>query len=294
MRHARRSLLWFIGLLVGALLPFAPVSFLTPAAQADPVFDGQDFSSLCSFSGLNPDCPAFPPPPPLLNPGAVAAAGGEVGASLERLQDQAVDNTLADHGLPESDRAAVLSWGRDDAHAELWALIVQAINTPAAERTTDQQNAAAWMMQLASAQANDAAKQTGAEYTTWAGLDVTEYERMADTASKDQLTAFLSEDVRPFSPLFTPQRRLLPLPAARALLRGLRRVPGPDLRRAVLVPDLCDPDADVRRFREVGSGRRLERHALRRQPPGPEGTDRRSLDVRHGGRGRRGRRWARP
>ena len=196
--------MWFVGLVVGALLPFAPVSFLTPAAQADPAFDGQDFSSLCSFSGLNPDCPAFPPPPPLLNPGAVAAAGGEVGASLERLQDQAVDNTLADHGLPESDRAAVLSWGRDDAHAELWALIVQAINTPAAERTADQQNAAVWMMRLASAQANDAAKQTGAEYTTWAGLDVTEYDRMADTASKDQLTAFLSEDVRSFSPLFTP------------------------------------------------------------------------------------------
>ena len=98
----------------------------------------------------------------------------------------------------------MLSWGRDDADAELWALIVEAINTPAAERTTDQQNAAAWMMQLASAQANDAAKQTGAEYTTWAGLDVTDYERMADTATKDQLTAFLSEDVRPFSPLFTP------------------------------------------------------------------------------------------
>ena len=175
-----------------------------PRRAGRPGLRRSGLSSLCSFSGINPDCPAFPPPPPLLNPGAVAAAGGEVGAFLERLQDQAVDNTLADHGLPESDRAAVLSWGRDDAHAELWALIVQAINTPAAERTADQQNAAAWIMRLASAQANDAAKQTGAEYATWAGLDVTDYERMADTASKDQLTAFLSEDVRSFSPLFTP------------------------------------------------------------------------------------------
>ena len=114
-------------------------------------------------------------------------------------------NTLADHGLPESDRDAVLSWGRDDAEAELWALIVEAIDTTESQRTADQQHAVEWMMQLASAQANDAAVQAGLEYTTWAGLDVQDYSRMARTATVDQLTSFLSADVRAFSPLFTPR-----------------------------------------------------------------------------------------
>ena len=170
---SRHAFAWLVGLVVGALLPFAPVSPLTGPAHADPpVFDGKEITDLCTFSGSGQDCPVFPPPPPLLNVGAVAAAGSEVGASLERLEDKAVDNTLADHDLPASDREAVLSWGRDDAEAELWALIVEAVKTPAGERTADQQNAAVWMMQLASAQANDAAKQAGAEYATWAGLDV--------------------------------------------------------------------------------------------------------------------------
>ena len=147
----------------------------------------------------------FPPPPGLLNPGALAAAGPAVAQSMRNLSDQAIQNTLDDHQLPASDRDAALSWARDDAEAELWGLIVEAITTSESQRTTDQQHAAEWMMQLASAQANDAAKQAGEEYATWAGLNVFDYRAMADTATKAQLTDFLDDDVRSFSPLFTPR-----------------------------------------------------------------------------------------
>ena len=59
---------------------------------------------------LRPELPGVPAATSLLNTGAVAAAGPEVEASLRRLQDQALANTLADHQLPASDRDAVLSW----------------------------------------------------------------------------------------------------------------------------------------------------------------------------------------
>jgi hypothetical protein len=59
-------------------------------------------------------------------------------ASLEDLEQQAVQNTITDHGLVSSDAAAAQTWGRDASESELWALLVQAINTPAAQQTTDQ------------------------------------------------------------------------------------------------------------------------------------------------------------
>ena len=196
IRPARRSFLWFVGLVVGALLPFAPVT----SAYADPpVFDGKEIKDLCTISSSGQDCPVFPPPPPLLNPGAVAASGPDVADSLRRLQDKAVANTLADHQLPASDRDAVLSWARADAQAELWALVVEALSTPAGERTADQQNVVTWMSGMTSAQTNEAALQAGAEYATWAGLDVREYWNIARTASTAELTAFLATDVRTFN-----------------------------------------------------------------------------------------------
>ena len=127
----------------------------------------------------------FPPPPPLLNPGAVAAAGPDVADSLRRLQDKAVTNTLADHGLPESDRDAVLSWGRDDAEAELWALIVEAIDTseaPAHRRPA----ARGGMDDAAGLGAGQRRRGAGRpEYATWAGLDVKDYWRKARNATVD-------------------------------------------------------------------------------------------------------------
>ena len=194
--RSQRRFTWFVGVVAGALLPFTTLALTMPAAHADPpVFDGKQVKDLCSITQEGQSCPAFPSPPALLNSGAVDAAGPAIAASLGRLEDQAVQNTLKDHLLPAGDEDAVLSWGRDDAEAELWSLVAVAISTPAAERTQDQQNAVAWMAGLTAAQGDASAEQAGAEYATWAGLDVGEYWHLANTATADQLTTFLSSDV---------------------------------------------------------------------------------------------------
>lgn len=114
-------------------------------------------------------------PPDLLNAsqlsqGIYAATAAQV-LSLQHLQQAAIANTLQDHGLPASDAAAVQSWGRADAEAELWALFVQTIRTSAASRTGDQQNAVAWLTAVQQRHMVQAARNAGLEYVKWAGLD---------------------------------------------------------------------------------------------------------------------------
>src|SRR4051794_22373410 len=90
-RSLARGLLWLTGLLVAALLPFAPPAGLPSAAADSGVtsFDGKEIKDLCTIGTGGQSCPVFAPPPPLLNPGAVAAAGPDIAESLRRLQDKA-------------------------------------------------------------------------------------------------------------------------------------------------------------------------------------------------------------
>ena len=115
-------------------------------------------------------------------------------------------------------------------------------------------------MQLASAQANDAAKQAGAEYATWAGLDVQRVLRgWRGTASEDRADRPSSPtDVRTFSPLFTPRggycRYTPPDPYS-------ADYDGSDDARPASAPApaswaVAIPTPTLRRLREVGPGRR--------------------------------------
>ena len=218
-----RVFAWFVFLVAFALLPFAPCRRLAAPANADPpVFDGKEIKDLCTISASGQSCPVFPPPAGLLNPGAVAAAGPEGAAALRRLEDKAIANTLADHQLPASDHDAAMTWAREDSQLALWGLIAEAIETPAGERTADQQLAVDWMTQLDSAQPQDAALQAGAEYATWAGLDVNQYWRMARTATETELTTFLAQDIRTLRPSATPRE------AATAATPHPRRTPVTD------------------------------------------------------------------
>jgi len=123
-------------------------------------------------------CPTTDAPAPLLSPyidggdGIYEATAAQY-ASLEDLENQAVLNTVADHGLPSSDAAAALTWGRDEALGELWNLIVTAINTSACSsgqtpgdgcQTVDQQNAVAWLTAVDQREAVQAAEDAGLEY----------------------------------------------------------------------------------------------------------------------------------
>ncbi len=117
-------------------------------------------------------------PPALLNnaeltparvgPERPYAATPAEAASLHAFERHAVENTLRDHHLPAGDAAAVESWGRGDALAELWGLVVQAIH--ASDRTPDQRNVVAWLTAVMHRRARPEADAAGWEFLKWAGL----------------------------------------------------------------------------------------------------------------------------
>ncbi|HET7035628.1 MAG TPA: MBG domain-containing protein [Thermomicrobiaceae bacterium] len=98
--------------------------------------------------------------------------------SIRALEHQAIANTLADHGLAAGDASAVQSWARADALAELWGLVVVAIQTPAASRTSDQQNVVDWMTAVQQRETVLSAEAAGMEFVKWAGLNPTTYQNL--------------------------------------------------------------------------------------------------------------------
>jgi len=160
------------------------------AAPVEPSGDGiVAVPPPCPVYGV--DCHASATPTGLWSPGALAAADPATRAALEALQEKAIANTFAHHDLPASDREAVLSWGRHDALAELWILVMEAVQTPAAERTAEQRLVAVWMGgEVATKQAQYAAQAAGAEYARWAGMDVRAYWQLVYSgASQDDIKA---------------------------------------------------------------------------------------------------------
>jgi hypothetical protein len=130
-------------------------------------------------------------PPLLLNfeqrhdPNGLFFATPDQNTALSDLEDQAVQNMLADHNLPASDANAALSWGRDDTEAELWNLMRLAIT--ATNPTTDQQAVVAWLKSVAFREGLQSANDAGLEYTKWAGLDVGTYNTLVSTYDSDVL-----------------------------------------------------------------------------------------------------------
>jgi hypothetical protein len=119
--------------------------------------------------------------------------------ALEDLEQQAVTNTISDHQLASTDAPAVLSWDRSDAEAELFALLVQAIEAP--NPTPDQHGAVDWLAGLVQAQELQTAQNAGMEYAKWAGLGVDQYESLIGTnPSEDALASFLGQQAEPFYP----------------------------------------------------------------------------------------------
>ena len=119
-------------------------------------------------------------------------------------------------------------------------------------------------MQLASAQANDAAKQAGEEYTTWAGLDVLDYRAMAGHATTGRADRLPRRRRAHVQPALHPAWRLLPLHAARAVHRPSTTAPRTQtcFTPCPGVLGCAMPTPDVRRVREVGPGRRDVRQTL--------------------------------
>jgi hypothetical protein len=163
---------------------------LLPEAQPAQAETTQD-TILCSPTT---GCAVYPPPDLLyLNQGGIYGATPTQAASLKKLENQAVTNIIKGHGLSTNDADAVRSWARNDALGELYALLGEAIDASAAERTADQQNAVDWITAVAQRQNVKAAEAAAREYVKWAGLDLGYFDLLLKTnASKSQLEAFLS------------------------------------------------------------------------------------------------------
>ena len=179
------------------LMPGRPASAQTPTAPFACVRDGLLLGSWVP-------CDYGTQPPDLLNAyllssgrlgGSLYSATAEQREALDRMQDQAVSNTVARFGLPASDADAVKSWGRNDALVELWALLAEAIETPAADRSEEQALAVEWFTAVAQRQGVEVAEAAGLEYLLWAGLDRSAYRQLVDAPgvpSQSELSAALS------------------------------------------------------------------------------------------------------
>ncbi len=133
------------------------------------------------------------PPPPLLNldQGLYRATPAQTD-SLRRLEVQAVEDVITLHGLSPDDTVAVRTWGRDEAQAQLFGLLMDAIS--ASPRDADQQKAVDWMTAVAHRKAVHAAQMAGAEYVKWAGLNDDSYlNLLADGPTESELKSFLDD-----------------------------------------------------------------------------------------------------
>lgn len=188
---ARLAAVLALSVVVALLRPLA-----APAVAANGVcFLGADGTMTC------PDDPKPDPtyaPPELVSPNLLPSFGPWA-ASVRRMETQAVDLTLAQHDLPQSDADAVRSWGRPEAVANLWYLVSQAIETPEARRTVDQQQVVHWMTGMVQGQAMATARATGEQYARWAGLSVSQYFHEVDSgAGPEELTDFFTTDAKPY------------------------------------------------------------------------------------------------
>jgi hypothetical protein len=142
-------------------------------------------------------------PPDLLNlDQPLYAASTAQANSMKNLQDRAIKDVIQSHGLADGDTAAVMTWGRNEAQAELFAVLVNAVQTPAASRDADQSNAVAWLGAVEQRQAVNAAQAAGLEYVKWAGLNQSTYQQLLNNnAGESTLESFLSQPPQNFNTL---------------------------------------------------------------------------------------------
>ncbi len=185
------------------LLPLVAVSAMLMALTV-----GGQPADANTTGATNPGCSeintaSFSPgclPPLLLNLSGLYAATPTQTAGLLNLETDAIENTIEDHGLASTDENAVLSWGRDDVEAELFGLIVQAIDTPATSLDADQQDAVAWVQAVEQREAEAAAQDAALEYVKWAGLDQGTYSSLISLdADQSDLQSFLSGTPEPYN-----------------------------------------------------------------------------------------------
>lgn len=196
MRRLHRAALF--ALVAAVILGLAPgrLSF-SPRADAAETTGGicfleDDGQQLC------PPAASWPQPS-LLNPAVYDAATPAEAQALRDTENQALAGVLADHQLPATDLPQVKSYARADAQAQMWSLIVQALQLPTSQRTTDQQGLVDWMSDQLTQQRFQPAANAAIEYARFAGKDLVGANQVVRTGTEQQITDFLSGLAQPFS-----------------------------------------------------------------------------------------------
>ena len=189
-----------VTMVAAALIEAAPASADTVSSSSPPGLlnlSALQLPATASATGNNCSSTCFD----VYYPNGVYSATPDQVTSLEDLENEAVSDTIADHALNLGDATEVLSWGRADADAELWALLVQAIEAVKANTaTTDQKNAADWLTNVVVREGVLAADDAGLEYTQWAGLGTAAFNQLIDSApSLSALENFLGGVVQPYT-----------------------------------------------------------------------------------------------
>jgi hypothetical protein len=105
--------------------------------------------------------------------------------ALHHLQTEAVQNLIRDHQLSAAPNltAQAQTWGRPAALAELWGLLLKAVQTPPSLRSADQSDAVDWLQSVFNKEAGIQAYYAGIEYLKWGDFNKT---FAADKAAYDQ------------------------------------------------------------------------------------------------------------
>ena len=158
-----------------ALVTVLPSSSPADAAPPPPAH----LFNLDLLDGAQPPVEGFPPIGTAAPTNIFQASLGEKDVLL-RFERQAVQDTVRDHGLSSSDSSAAQTWGRSTALAELWALILQAVQTP--NRSPDQAVVAGWMQHVLDREATVEGYYAAQQLVRWAGFDTSVYDSKVATA----------------------------------------------------------------------------------------------------------------
>src|SRR5262245_7552351 len=92
-----------------------------------------------------------------------------------------------------ADSSAIRTWGRMEALAELYAMLVKAIKKNSG-RSDDEEKAVDWMTTVAHRRKIEAAENAGREYVRWAALGVDRYDSLLTrNPSQSELEDFFND-----------------------------------------------------------------------------------------------------
>jgi hypothetical protein len=126
--------------------------------SCNPLFQADIIQQRCgTIEALDPD-----------NPNQILVVEeGRTGRTLDDLTNQAIDDVMQMHGLPDSERSNVRIWARDRVRAQIFTRLVNIVTTAENDRTDDEQTLYDWLTNVVWQKRIDAAQAAWDQYRVW-------------------------------------------------------------------------------------------------------------------------------